>query len=144
MDKVIGYTTGVFDMFHVGHLRLLKQAKLHCDHLIVGVSSDELVVEYKRKAPIIPLKDRLEIINSIRWVDEVVVQSDRNKYKQFLDIGYQILFVGDDWRGHPLWVDLEGRLAQHGARVKYFPYTKGVSSTQFQNILEKIVHTEVD
>lgn len=138
MSKVVGYTTGVFDLFHIGHLRLLKRAKRHCDYLIVGVSTDELVKEYKKKTPVIPLADRLEIVSSIRYVDEVVLQTDRDKVQQFKDINYNILFVGSDWKGDPLWVDLERYLSDAGAAVKYFEYTEKVSSSHLTGILKKI------
>jgi glycerol-3-phosphate cytidylyltransferase len=138
MSKIIGYTTGVYDMFHIGHLRLLKRAKNHCDYLIVGVSTDELVEEYKGKSPVIPFQDRLEIVQAVRYVDEVIVQSHRDKYKQFKDVGYDVLFVGDDWKGHPVWVDLESKLQNDGARVEYFSYTEQVSSTKFTEVLNDI------
>ena len=144
MVNVVGYTTGVFDMFHIGHLKILKKARLQCDYLIVGVSSDELVRQYKGKTPIIPLEDRLEIVQSIRYVDEAVIQSHRDKYKQYLEVGYDILFVGDDWKGHPVWVELEAQLSKTGARVEYFPYTRRVSSTKLESLLQSIVDARVD
>jgi glycerol-3-phosphate cytidylyltransferase len=137
-NKIIGYTTGVYDMFHIGHLMLLKKAKLHCDYLIVGVSSDELVQNYKKKLPIIPLKDRLEIIQALSCVDEVVIQSDRNKLKAFHEVGFNVMFVGDDWKGDPLWEELERELEKYDARVEYFQYTNKVSSTKFTEILQTL------
>lgn len=136
--KIIGYTTGVFDMFHVGHLNLLKKAKLNCDYLIVGVSSDELVNDYKNKLPVIPLEHRLEIVSELKCVDEVVIQTDRDKMKAFHKIGFDVMFVGSDWKGDPLWVELEHELAKYDARVEYFQYTKNVSSTKFTKILQSI------
>lgn len=141
-NKIIGYTTGVYDMFHIGHLRLLKKAKLHCDYLIVGVSSDELVSEYKNKLPIIPLNDRLEIVQALNCVDEVVIQTDRDKIKAFHEIGFNVIFVGDDWKGDPLWVELECELAKYNARVEYFQYTDNVSSTKFTSILQSLQDAE--
>ena len=138
MNKVVGYTTGVFDLFHIGHLRLLKRAKRHCDYLIVGVSTDELVTNYKKRSPVIPLSDRLEIVSSIKYVDEVVLQTNRDKKQQFKDISYDILFVGDDWKGDPLWEDLEQYLSKYGAKVRYFSYTDHVSSTKLNNLLKEI------
>ncbi len=138
MNKVVGYTTGVFDLFHIGHLRLLKRAKRHCDYLIVGVSTDELVTNYKKRSPVIPLSDRLEIVSSIKYVDEVVLQTNRDKKQQFKDISYDVLFVGDDWKGDPLWEDLEQYLSNHGAQVRYFSYTDHVSSTKLTNLLKEI------
>jgi glycerol-3-phosphate cytidylyltransferase len=140
--KIIGYTTGVFDMFHIGHLHLLKKAKNRCDYLIVGVSSDELVEQYKHKKPIIPFEHRLEIVSSLKFVDEVLVQSHRDKFQQFLDIGYDKLFVGDDWKGSDIFNTLEAKLKPYGAVVEYFPYTQEVSSTKFREILQKIYNDE--
>ncbi len=136
--KIIGYTTGVFDMFHIGHLNLLKKAKLNCDYLIVGVSSDELVNNYKNKLPVIPLEHRLEIVSELKCVDEVVIQTDRDKMKAFHKIGFDVMFVGSDWKGDPLWVELEHELAKYDARVEYFQYTNNVSSTKFTEILQSI------
>lgn len=140
--KIIGYTTGVYDMFHIGHLHLLKKAKNRCDYLIVGVSSDELVQSYKGKTPIIPFEHRLEIVSSLKFVDEVLVQSHRNKFQQFLDIGYDKLFVGDDWKGSEIFNELEEKLNKKGASIEYFPYTKEVSSTSFREILQEIYDSE--
>ena len=137
-NKLIGYTTGVFDMFHIGHLRLLKKAKLHCDYLIVGVSTDELVMEYKGKMPIIPLGHRMEIISSLKCVDEVVIQTHRDKLQAFHEIGFNVMFVGDDWKGDPLFMELEEKLREFDASIEYFRYTKDVSSTKFSEILQKI------
>lgn len=140
--KVIGYTTGVFDMFHIGHLRLLKKAKLHCDYLIVGVSSDELVQSYKNKLPVIPLSNRMEIINSLKYVDEVIIQTHRDKLKAFHDIGFNVMFVGDDWKGSEIFLNLECQLAKHDASIEYFKYTQEVSSTKFTSILQDIYDNE--
>jgi len=134
----IGYTTGVYDMFHIGHLHLLKKAKNHCEYLIVGISTDELVSSYKNKTPIIPFQDRLEIIESLKFVDEVVAVTHRDKKQSFLEIGYNVLFVGDDWKGSDIFNNLEWFLEAQGASIEYFPYTKGVSSTQFREILTDI------
>jgi glycerol-3-phosphate cytidylyltransferase len=134
----IGYTTGVYDMFHIGHLHLLKKAKNHCEYLIVGISTDELVQSYKNKTPIIPFKDRLEIIESLQFVDKVVAVTHRDKKQSFLEIGYNVLFVGDDWKGSDIFNDLEGFLEARDASIEYFPYTKGVSSTQFREVLTNI------
>lgn len=144
MKKTVGYTTGVFDMFHIGHLHLLKKAKRHCDYLIVGVSTDELVKSYKNKAPIIPLENRLEIMNSLDMVDEVVVVSNRDKIKQFHEIRYDLLFVGDDWKGASLFLEIEAELNKYGSEVIYFEYTKEVSSTKFTSILQDIYDTELE
>ncbi len=140
--RIVGYATGVFDMFHMGHLNILKKAKTHCDYLIVGVSTDRLVESYKNKTPIIPFQDRLEIISSLKFVDEVVSVTHRDKKQSYLDIGYDILFVGDDWKGSKVFNDLEEELNKGGAKINYFSYTKKVSSTKFRSILESIFNEE--
>ena len=112
----IGYTTGVFDMFHVGHLNILRQAKENCDYLIVGVSSDALVESYKSKKPVIPFNHRKEIIESIKFVDKVIVQSHRDKMKSFHEIGFDIMFVGSDWKGSELFNVLEKEFKKYARR----------------------------
>ena len=131
----IGYTTGVFDMFHVGHLNILRQAKENCDYLIVGVSSDELAESYKNKTPIIPFEHRKEIVESIKYVDEVVLQSHRDKMKSFHEIGFDIMFVGSDWKGTELFNVLEKELKKYNAIIHFFQYTEGISSTRLKKIL---------
>lgn len=128
-NKIIGYTTGVFDMFHVGHLNILRRAKEQCDYLIVGVSTDELCLSYKHKAPIIPYEERKAIVESIRYVDEVVPQSDRDKYGAWQRLHFNRMFVGDDWKGSPLFSEVEKRFNEVGVEIVYFPYTKGTSSS---------------
>lgn len=140
--KIIGYTTGVFDMFHIGHLHLLKKAKNKCDYLIVGVSSDELVEEYKKKLPIIPLNHRMEIVSALSFVDEVVIQAHRDKVQSYHDVGFDVMFVGDDWKGSKLFNQVEIELNELGACVEYFEYTKTVSSTKFTEVLQGIYETE--
>ncbi|WP_010678075.1 adenylyltransferase/cytidyltransferase family protein [Bacillus timonensis] len=125
----IGYTTGVFDLFHVGHLNILKRAKEKCDYLIVGVSTDELVLTYKNKKPVIPFVDRLAIVEGIKYVDEVVPQMNRDKLSAWEKIGFDVMFVGDDWKGNYLFEQVEKQFKQVGVDIVYFPYTKGVSST---------------
>ncbi len=129
---VIGYTTGVYDLFHVGHLNILKCAKGMCDKLIVGVTVDELV-EYKGKKAVIPFEDRIEIVRSIRYVDAAVPQYDMDKLTACKKLGASILFVGDDWYETPKWKEYEEQLSAEGIKIIYFPYTKGVSSTQIRN-----------
>ena len=141
--KIIGFTTGVYDMFHIGHLHLLKKAKNRCDYLIVGISTDELVESYKNKTPIIPFEHRLEIVSALKFVDEVIAVTHRDKYQAFLDVGYDVLFVGDDWQGSEIFNTLEKELKEHNAKVEYFPYTKKVSSTQFRTILQDIYDEEL-
>jgi glycerol-3-phosphate cytidylyltransferase len=125
----VGYTAGVFDLFHVGHLNILKRAKELCEYLIVGVSTDELVIEYKNKLPYIPHHERMEIVDGIKYVDEVVPQINRDKFAAWEELQFDAMFVGDDWKGEPLFVEFEQKFKQLGVEVVYFPYTKGVSST---------------
>lgn len=125
---IVGYTSGVYDLFHIGHLNLLKNAKGMCDKLIVGVTTDELVL-YKGKHALIPFEDRLEIVRAIRYVDAVVPQYDMDKVSMCRKLGAKLLFVGDDWYGTEKWERYEEDLSRDGIQIIYFPYTKGVSST---------------
>ena len=134
---VIGYTCGVWDLFHIGHLNLLKNAKGLCDKLIVGVSVDKLV-EYKNKRAVIPFEERIEIIRSIKFVDAAVAQEDLDKYKMWEKLHFDILFVGDDWYSTPSWKEMEEKFNKVGVRVIYFPYTKGTSSTLINQTLIKL------
>ena len=136
--KIVGYTTGVFDMFHIGHLNILKRAKEKCDYLIVGVSTDELCLSYKHKAPIIPFVERKAIVEAIKYVDEVVPQVDRNKFGAWEKYKFDVMFVGDDWKGSPLFSALEERFRVVGVSIVYFPYTTGTSSTVLREKLDKI------
>ncbi len=133
---VIGYTSGVFDLFHIGHLNLLKNAKGLCDKLIVGVTTDELVA-YKNKKAVIPFAERLEIVRSIQYVDAVIAQESMDKFALWEKIKYDIMFVGDDWYNTPKWKDYEKQFQAVGVKIIYFPYTKGTSSTLINQILEK-------
>ena len=133
----IGYTTGVFDLFHVGHLNLLKNAKGLCDKLIVGVTTDELV-QYKGKRAFIPFEDRIEIVRSIKYVDAAVPQYDMDKLAACKKLGASVLFVGDDWYGTDKWEKYEEELGAEGIQVVYFPYTKGISSTKINEALNSL------
>lgn len=134
---VIGYTTGVYDLFHIGHLNLLKNAKGMCDKLIVGVTVDDLVT-YKGKHAFIPFVERIEIVRSIKYVDAAVPQYDMDKIKACKKIGAKILFVGDDWYNTNKWKKYEEECRRNGIKIVYFPYTKGVSSTKINKALEKL------
>jgi len=134
----IGYTTGVFDLFHIGHLNILKRAKEVCDYLLVGVSTDELVFKYKNRKPIIPYDERIAIIKAIRYVDEVVQQENRDKMAAYEQYKFDVMFVGNDWRGDALFMEAEYKLNKKGVCVIYFPYTNNVSSTILKKVLEKI------
>ncbi len=125
---VIGYTTGVFDLFHVGHVNLLKNAKGMCDRLVVGVTVDELVA-YKGKHPVIPFADRIEMVRACRYVDVAIPQYDMDKVTACKKLGASCLFVGDDWYETDRWQAYEKELMEVGVRVVYFPYTRSVSST---------------
>lgn len=124
----IGYTSGVYDMFHIGHLNLLKRAKEQCEYLIVGVTTDELA-QYKNKTPIIPYEERAQIVESIKYVDKVVPQENMNKLEACKKLHADVIFVGDDWKGTEKWNQIEKDLETIGAEVVYFPYTTGTSST---------------
>ena len=134
---IIGYTTGVYDLFHIGHLNLLKNAKGMCDKLIVGVTVDELV-SYKGKQAMIPFEDRIEIVRSIKYVDAAVPQYDMDKLTACKKLGAQLLFVGDDWYGTEKWQQYENEFAQAGIKIVYFPYTKGISSTRINETLHVV------
>ncbi len=138
-NKLIGYTTGVFDMFHIGHLNILRRAKEQCDYLIVGVSTDELCMSYKHKTPIIPYEERKAIVEAIKYVDEVVPQVDRDKFGAWERLHFNRMFVGDDWKGSELFAEVEKQFSDIGVDIVYFPYTKGTSSTLLK---EKILVQE--
>ena len=125
----LGYTTGVFDMFHVGHLNILKHATEQCEYLIVGVTTDELCLERKKKSPVIKLEDRMAIIAAIRYVDRVVIQSNMDKLSAAKEYGADVVFVGSDWRGTPAWNEYERQLDAEGCKVVYLDHTEGISST---------------
>lgn len=134
---VIGYTTGVYDLFHIGHLNLLKNAKGMCDKLIVGVTVDELVA-YKGKQSMIPFEDRIEIVRSCKYVDAAVPQYDMDKLTACKKLGAKLLFVGDDWYGTEKWQAYEKEFEDAGIKIVYFPYTKGVSSTKINEALKAV------
>ena len=133
----VGYTTGVFDLFHIGHLNILKKSKKICDKLIVGISTDALVFENKKKYPVINLNERIEIVKSIKFVDKVVVQKNSNKVIAHRYYKFDVLIVGDDWKGDLNWIEYEEKLKKKHVEVVYFPYTKSTSSTKINRILDK-------
>jgi glycerol-3-phosphate cytidylyltransferase len=126
--SIVGYTAGVYDLFHVGHLRVLHNAAAMCDRLIVGVTSDELV-SYKGKAAVVPFVERMEIVRNIKGVNAVVPQYDMDKFAMWEKLKFDILFVGDDWFGTEKWREIEAKFIEVGVQVIYFPYTQGTSST---------------
>lgn len=131
---IIGYTAGVYDMFHVGHLNLLKNAKGMCDYLVVGVTTDELV-SYKGKHAVIPYADRVQIVQAIKYVDAVVPQKDMDKLTMCKKLGASIMFVGDDWYNTEKWNNFEKEFQKEGIKIIYFPYTDGISSTSLSKVL---------
>lgn len=131
---IIGYTAGVYDLFHIGHLNLLKNAKGMCDKLIVGVTVDELV-SYKNKKAFIPYDERIEMVRSCRYVDAVIPQNDMDKLAMCKKLGASYLFVGDDWYGSEKWKNYEKEFNKNNIKIIYFPYTKGISSTRIRELL---------
>ena len=125
----IGYTQGTFDMFHIGHLNLLRQAKKHCEKLIVGINSDKLVHEYKNKTPVVNENDRMEIVREIRCVDDVVLCDTLKKTAIWKNIHFDAIFIGNDWKGNARWLQTERDLAPLGADVVYLKHTDGISSS---------------
>jgi glycerol-3-phosphate cytidylyltransferase len=136
--KKIGYTTGVFDLFHIGHLNVLKRARLECDYLIVGITTDELSLSAKNKAPVIPFNERLEIVEAIKFVDEVVPQVNYDKIEAWNNLKFDRMFVGDDWKGTEKWNLIEKEFSTFGVEILYFPYTSHTSSTKLIEVLNKI------
>jgi len=134
----IGYTTGVFDMFHIGHLNILKRAKEQCDFLIVGVSTDENVFAYKGHLPVVPYKDRAAIVASIKYVDKVVPQESMDKLKAWKVLKFDVLFHGDDWKGSKMYNDVEATLKKLGVSVVFLPHTEGVSTTLLKEKIKKL------
>jgi len=132
-----GYTAGVYDMFHVGHLNILEKSKEMCEYLVVGVTTDELA-EYKNKIPIVPYNERKEIVGAIKYVDEVVDQETMDKMVAWEKIHFDVMFVGDDWKGTDKWNKIEEELKKANVDVVYFPYTKGTSSTVLREKLLNI------
>ena len=125
----VGYTTGVFDMFHVGHLNILKRAKEQCEYLIVGVSTDETVVSYKHKTPIIKFDERIAIVEAIKYVDKVVPQTSMNKMDAYKELKFDALFHGSDWQGSDMYNKIVEDFAAVGVDVVFLPHTDGISST---------------
>lgn len=133
----VGYTTGVFDMFHIGHLNILKRAKEQCDYLIVGVSTDEVVENYKHKTPIIPFQERCAIVEAIKYVDKVVPQTTMDKFVAWNELNFDALFHGSDWKGSGLYSEYEKSFSEVGVDVVFLPHTKGTSSTELSLKLQR-------
>lgn len=132
----IGYTQGVYDMFHVGHLNLINHAKEQCEYLIVGVNSDRLVENYKNKTPVIAQDDRKKIIENIKAVDKAVIADTLDKIEMHSIYEFDAVFIGDDWKNNSRWIKTEEELAKLGADVVYLPHTPDVSSTQLREVAD--------
>jgi glycerol-3-phosphate cytidylyltransferase len=144
-EKIVGYTAGVFDLFHIGHLNIIKRAKERCDYLIVAVSTDELVQKYKNRKPVIPYEERKEIVEAIKYVDRVVPQIDRDKVGAAKRYDIDMMLVGDDWKGSEVFESVDRYLKSIGREgVVYLPYTKNVSSTLIKEVLSTIYDRETD
>lgn len=137
----VGYTTGVFDMFHIGHLNILKRAKEQCEYLIVGVTTDELV-SYKNKKAIIPHEERMAIVESIKYVDQVVQQENMDKMEAWKKYKFDVMFVGSDWKGTDKWNEYERQFRTVGVDIVYLPYTHGTSSTQLRKLLDRMINSD--
>jgi glycerol-3-phosphate cytidylyltransferase len=135
--QIVGYTSGVFDLFHIGHLNILKRAKALCDRLIVGVTIDELV-GYKNVEAVVPFEERLEIIKNIKCVDLAVPQDDLDKYVMWKKLKFDVMFIGDDWFETERFKDYEEKLAKVGVEIIYLPYTKGVSTSSRKKRIEEL------
>ncbi|ARQ71093.1 adenylyltransferase/cytidyltransferase family protein [Streptomyces marincola] len=138
MPHRVGYAPGVWDLFHVGHLNVLRHARSHCDYLVAGVVSDEMARLAKGRAPVIPLVERLEIVRSIRYVDAAFVETVPDKVETWQQVRFDVLFKGDDWRGTPKGDRLERDFAEVGVDIVYFPYTVHTSSTQLRGVLDAL------
>lgn len=134
---IIGYTSGVFDMFHIGHLNILRRAKERCDYLIVGVSTDEVVESYKHIKPVIPFEQRSAIVEAIKYVDEVVPQTTMDKLQMWKEVHFDVMFHGSEWKGTELYKQYEKDLREVGARIEYLPHTDGISSSDFRRKMSK-------
>ena len=135
----VGYTQGVYDMFHIGHLNLINRAKEFCDYLIVGVNADKLVLSYKHKIPVINEKERRIIVSNIRAVNRCVIATTLDKVVAWKELRFNAIFIGDDWRGDARWIQTEKELEPYGVRVVYLPYTDRISSTILRQESEKRV-----
>jgi glycerol-3-phosphate cytidylyltransferase len=132
---VIGYAPGAYDLFHIGHLNILRHAKENCDRLIAGVVSDEMLLRTKGRLPVVPLAERLEIVRNIRYVDDVHAEVVPDKIDTWQDVRFDVIFKGDDWRGTAKGEKLERDFAAVGVEVRYFPYTMHTSSTMLRKAL---------
>lgn len=135
---IVGYAAGAFDLFHVGHLNILRQAKSGCDFLIAGVVSDERLERTKGSLPVIPASERLEIVSSIQYVDKAVIEDKPNRLDTWAEVGFDVFFKGDDWKDTAKGRELEKMFSTVGVRVEYFPYTMHTSSTKLRVALDAL------
>lgn len=135
----VGYTQGTYDMFHIGHLNLLRNARRYCDYLIVGVNADALVESYKHKRPVIPEAERAEIVRNIKGVDECFIATTLDKEMILAQHAYEAIFIGDDWKGNPRWSETQRKLAEKGVDVVFLPHTDGISSTQLTGVIKGLL-----
>lgn len=140
----VGYTTGVYDMFHIGHLNILQKAKEQCDYLIVGVSTDEVVESYKHKMPIIPFNERIAIVSALKCVDQAVPQTSMNKMEAWEKLHFDALFHGSDWKGSDMYNKMIDEFKEVGVDVVFLPHTEGVSSTLLLDVLNKMNENEAE
>lgn len=143
VHKIVGYAPGAYDLFHIGHLNILMHARQHCDILIAGVVSDEMLALSKGARPFVPLAERLAIVDSVRYVDRAVAEVVPEKVDTWREVGFDVLFKGDDWRGTPKGLKLEEDFAAVGVQIKYFPYTVHTSSTQLRRALAAVTVGEL-
>lgn len=130
----IGYTQGVYDMFHIGHLNILNHAKELCEYLVVGINSDTLVQSYKHKTPVICEEERMEIVRNIKAVDEVVLAETLDKKIQHDKIGFDVIFIGSDWKGNPRWETTKDEMREINVDVVFLPHTDGITSTILRSV----------
>lgn len=135
LTAITGYVPGAWDMFHIGHLNILQRARQNCDFLVVGVVTDDALLQAKGKLPIIPLEERMDVVRAMSIVDRVVVDRSSNKIEAWQSYGFDVLFKGDDWRGTPKGDRLEEQMASVGVEVHYFPYTAQTSSTKLRSLI---------
>ncbi len=133
----IGYTTGVFDLFHIGHLNILKRARAQCEYLIVGVSTDEIVESYKHRRPVIPFEERIAIVKAIKYVDKVVPQTSMDKMQAYKNLKFDAIFHGNDWKGSKMYEKIVDDFSKLGVDVVFLPHTDGISSTIIRQKVDK-------
>lgn len=142
----VGYTQGTYDLFHIGHLNLLENAKKNCEYLIVGINSDELVKQYKSKEVNVPEQDRARIVQALKVVDRVIIVPTLNKEDILSQVPFDVIFIGDDWKGNQRWIETEQKLAKYNVQVEYLPHTDGISTTELTERIKKgnKIESEVD